>query len=211
MKTIYFVDFDNTISLIDVWDSLAERFSSEDWEQTIKDYDEHRISSHEFNLRMLGTLQGDPDEVRSFIMKIGIDPGFERFVKLARERDREIILVSDGYDFYIDIILERAGLGDLPYFSNHMEWEQDGVRWNFPHYLPDCERNMANCKCQHMRLEKNDLCRVYIGDGVSDICAAEKSDCIYAKNELRRYFEETNRPHKSFETFNDIIPLEFPK
>jgi 2-hydroxy-3-keto-5-methylthiopentenyl-1-phosphate phosphatase len=68
---------------------------------------------------------------------------------------------------------------------------------------------MANCKCQYLQLGEPGLRRVYIGDGVSDICAAEKADMVYAKADLRRYFERTARTFRSFETFDDIIADEF--
>ncbi|HPA47088.1 MAG TPA: MtnX-like HAD-IB family phosphatase [bacterium] len=209
MKTVYFVDFDNTVSMVDVWDTIVSRFSTGNWEQVIRDYDEHRISSWEFNTKMLRNLQGHREEVLRLISTVQVDSAFARFVELARSQDREILLVSDGYDFYIDPLLKKAGVPSLPYVSNHMEWTDGTVRWDFPHFLPDCERKMANCKCQYLRLEESGLRRVYIGDGVSDICAAEKVEVVYAKGDLRRYLESVGRDFHPFETFADVVAHEF--
>jgi len=51
MQTVYFVDFDNTVSLVDVWDNIVTRFAEGDVEHIVHDYDSGRISSHEFNLK----------------------------------------------------------------------------------------------------------------------------------------------------------------
>jgi 2,3-diketo-5-methylthio-1-phosphopentane phosphatase len=209
MKTVYFVDFDNTVSMVDVWDTIVSRFATGNWEQVIRDYDEHRISSWEFNTKMLRSLKGHREEVLGLISTVEVDPEFARFVELAQNRGREILLVSDGYDFYIDPLLEKAGVSGLRYVSNHLEWTDGTVRWDFPHFLPECERKMANCKCQHLRLEESELRRVYIGDGVSDICAAGKVEVVYAKGELRRYLESVGRDFHPFETFADVIEHEF--
>ncbi|MFH1738497.1 MAG: MtnX-like HAD-IB family phosphatase [bacterium] len=211
MKTVYFVDFDNTVSLIDVWDNIVARFAEGNWEEVIRDYEARRISSQEFNERLLRALHAEPEAVRSFILGVDLDPAFGRFVKLARDHERELILVSDGYDFYIEPLMEKAGMKEIPYFCNHLEWVNGSARWSFPYLLPDCEQKMANCKCQHLRLNEPELRRVYIGDGVSDICAAEKADIVYAKSDLRRYFQTKKLPFTPFETFEDIIPQEFPQ
>jgi 2,3-diketo-5-methylthio-1-phosphopentane phosphatase len=154
-------------------------------------------------------LRADAPQIRSFILSLGVDPGFSRFVDLARKQARDIIVVSDGYDLYIDPLLEKAGVPGVRYFSNHMEWVDGRPQAIFPHFRPDCERRMANCKCQYLRLGEPNLRRIYIGDGVSDICAAEKADVVYAKADLRRHFERTARPFRPFTTFDDIISAEF--
>lgn len=210
MNTVYFVDFDNTVSLVDVWDSIVARFAGPTWEEIVRDYDTHRISSYEFNKRLLEIVRGDLQEVRSFILGIDVDPDFSRFVKLARAHERNLVVLSDGYDFYIEPLLQKAGVRGTRYFSNHMEWVDGRPHATFPHFRPDCERHMANCKCQYLRLGERNLRRVYIGDGVSDICAAEKVDLVYAKADLRRHFERTAQAFRPFETFDDIIAAEFP-
>ena len=209
MQTVYFVDFDNTVSCVDVWDNIVTRFAQGDGESIVREYDSGQISSREFNRRLVGMLRADEHEVRSFIMSMEIDPSFQRFVELVREHDREILLVSDGYDLYIQPLLDREGLGYLPYFSNHMEWENGRARASFPHYRDDCETDMANCKCQYLRLGETALRRVYIGDGISDICAARRADVVYAKSDLQRHFEKEGNSFTPFKTFDDIISLEF--
>ena len=209
MQTVYFVDFDNTVSLVDVWDNIVTRFAEGDAEHIVHDYDSGRISSHEFNRRLVEMLRADEDEVRAFVMSMDIDPSFPRFVRLAREWGRDLTLLSDGYDFYIQPLLERVGLGDVRYFSNHIEWDNGRARATFPHRLDDCETEMANCKCQYLRLNEPGLRRVYIGDGISDICAAKRVEVIYAKSDLRRHLEKEGIVFTPFQSFEDIIRIEF--
>ena len=45
---------------------------------------------------------------------------------------------------------------------------------------------------------------VFIGDGVSDYCAADKADFLWAKSSLIKYCEKNNIKHSKFQDFSDI-------
>jgi 2-hydroxy-3-keto-5-methylthiopentenyl-1-phosphate phosphatase len=45
---------------------------------------------------------------------------------------------------------------------------------------------------------------VYIGDGISDRCAAEASDRVFATRELASYLDERGVPYEHFDDFHSI-------
>lgn len=205
--TLYFVDFDNTISQRDVWDSIVRVSAPDAWKEVIAAYVEGRISSRECNLRLAGCVRIPEPEARELVYSIGIDPTFHDFVRFARERNAPITILSDGYDYYIDLLLKREGLDSLTVFCNRMIWSGAGIEVEFPLIQPECERDMAHCKCQHLQNITGKR-RVYIGDGVSDTCAARKCEAIYAKRNLLDYCREEGLEHKPFESFLDVIEFE---
>ncbi|HOJ61422.1 MAG TPA: 2-hydroxy-3-keto-5-methylthiopentenyl-1-phosphate phosphatase, partial [bacterium] len=83
----------------------------------------------------------------------------------------------------------------------------DKIQVEFPLYRKECERDMAHCKCQHV-LPVQGLRRVYIGDGVSDTCAASKCDFVYAKRDLLEFCLKNRMAHCPFEDFQRIIERE---
>ena len=117
------------------------------------------------------------------------------------------MILSDGYDFYIDQLLKQEGLDSIPVYCNRMVWIDGGIEVEFPLFKEDCERDMAHCKCQHV-LAADGYRRVYIGDGVSDSCAAGKCDFVYAKCNLLDFCRESQIAHEPFTNFRDVIDFE---
>ncbi len=47
---------------------------------------------------------------------------------MAASRDVPVVLVSDGFAFYIRPMLEAAGLGHLEVVTNEQRWATTGIR-----------------------------------------------------------------------------------
>lgn len=207
MPTHYFVDFDNTISTQDVWDAIVRLFAPDAWQELVKAYVRGEITSRECNLRLSKMIPPREEEARRLVQSIGIDPTFRDFVRWTKSRECPLTIVSDGYDYYIDLLLGPEGLNDLPCYSNKAVWTASGIEVQFPYRRQECERDMANCKCQHIAVPES-VRRVYIGDGVSDFCAAEKCEQIYAKHDLLRYCQEKGVPCIPYTNFTEIMEQE---
>jgi 2-hydroxy-3-keto-5-methylthiopentenyl-1-phosphate phosphatase len=206
-KSAYFVDFDFTISQSDVWDAIVRYSDADAWKDVVGQYVRGEISSRIYNTRVAALVPPKKEAISQLVLEIGIDPTFPDFVQWLHNHDFPITIVSDGYDFYIDLLLKQAGLDCLPYFSNRMVWTEQGIEVEFPLYKKNCEKDMAHCKCQHFENFPN-LRHVYIGDGVSDICAATKCDTIYAKRNLLEYCQREHVPHTPFENYHQIMEAE---
>jgi 2-hydroxy-3-keto-5-methylthiopentenyl-1-phosphate phosphatase len=48
---------------------------------------------------------------------------------------------------------------------------------------------------------------VYIGDGLSDRCGVEKSDIVFAKDDLKTFCIENKIDFYEFENFEDILMM----
>lgn len=207
LNTQYFIDFDNTISQIDIWDTLMKTCDPVRWRSVVGAYVEGKISSRQCNLELAQSVKLNEIEARNLVEKIGVDPTFHDFVAWAGRKKFPLMILSDGYQFYIDQLLGREGLESIPVFCNRMVWTEGGIEVEFPLYKEDCERDMAHCKCQHV-LAANGCRKVYIGDGVSDTCAASKCDFVYAKCNLLEYCRERQLAHDPFANFLDVIERE---
>ncbi|MBI1388344.1 MAG: HAD-IB family phosphatase [bacterium] len=207
MESIYFIDFDNTISRHDVWDAIVKQYIPGFRERVVSQYIHGELSSRECNELLAQQLRAHEPDVRAMVMEIGVDPCFIEFAEWARAAGLPMRIVSDGYDYYIDLLMGEAGLSWIPRNSNEMRWVGDQVAVSFPHHRDECERDMANCKCGPvMRAEGKR--RVYIGDGISDACAAPRCEVIYAKGGLLAECQKRGLAHHPFESFDEILRLE---
>lgn len=198
-------DFDGTISVKDVTDSLLERFANPEWEEIEEAWKEGLISSQECMAEQYGLIKASREELEVFLGKVEIDPYFPEFLRFCNRFKHRFAVVSDGFDFYIERILKRYGLQDVEVFANHLEWAEDGIKTFFPHTNDECP-TCGNCKTNIFHSFKGPRNHVvYIGDGWSDRCIARESDTIFAKGKLIAFCHENSVPYIPYLTFADIL------
>jgi 2,3-diketo-5-methylthio-1-phosphopentane phosphatase len=133
---------------------------------------------------------------------VHIRPGFRELIALARERGWRVVVVSSGFHELIEPILEREGV-EVELHANRVDPRLDGWRvlWQ---YDESCDSCGESCKRSVVQEIAGDDEIVYIGDGISDRCAAEASDRVFATRGLARYLEERGVPFEHFDDFHSI-------
>ncbi len=207
MKSVVFCDFDGTIARRDVGYSLFRHFSNGENEKLIPDWKSGRLSSRECLRLEAAMVHATPAEIYSFLDQFDIDPGFAPFQERCSRDGLELYVVSDGLDFYIRYILERAGLSHLSVQSNIGRLENDGITIEFPRDTPSCRR-CGSCKgetIEQYRLEAGQPVQVaFVGDGYSDTCAVHQADLVLAKKDLELYCLKQNIVYTSYRDFFDV-------
>lgn len=202
-------DFDGTIALDDVVDSLLERYGLAGWERLEQRWRDGQIGSLECMRGQVELLDVGLEELHAYVDSVAIDPAFPEFVARARTLAMPLRVVSDGLDYVIRRILTRYGLGELPVVANELLPADVPGRWrlNSPFAAEGCRS--GTCKCalvQPTRAERIDL-SLLIGDGASDFCVAAKADFVFAKSKLIEYCRVERIPHQPIAGFADAIKL----
>ena len=69
--------------------------------------------------RIAKRLKGSREKMLDHILAIEkLDPYFLEFCSLCRDKNIDIKIVSDGFDFYIEAILNKYNLTGMEYYSN---------------------------------------------------------------------------------------------
>lgn len=207
MKALILCDFDGTISVRDMGYVLVSRFSVGDWEAIDRDFCEGKIGSKEAYLRIAKILKGDEESVLSFIRRHSeIDPHFKSFYQYCSENDIEVKIVSDGLDFYIRTILEIHRLSEIPFYANTTCLSGgEGMGISFPYVNEECGL-CGTCKRRIVQNHRKDYQRIFfVGNGLSDRCAAREADMAFAKDSLYPYCIDQDIDCHFFENFNDIL------
>ena len=198
-------DFDGTISTTDVGNRMFARFAGDGWEKVVRRWKDGEIGSRDCLVGECDLARATPEQVKAFALTREIDPYFQRFEKYCRDRGVEVVILSDGLDFYIDLLLEKYGLKHLPSFANHLEFHGDRLIPGFPYFEMGC-RQCGNCKGYHVRrYQRQGRTVIYIGDGFSDRCGVREADHVLAKGDLLRYCQEQGIACRPFEDFQDIL------
>ncbi len=207
MKHLILCDFDGTISIRDISYELLSAFAKGNWEEIDRQYREGKIGSREAYTRIAGICEATPKEMEGFIReKSLIDPYFGRFHDYCLRKGIDLNIVSDGFDIYINRILEHHDLPLIPIFANRISFKRGGrIRFDYPHHNPDCGL-CGTCK-RTILLEKRPLYDriTYIGNGYSDRCAAQEADQRYAKEALFDHFVREGIDCTYFDHFGEVM------
>jgi 2,3-diketo-5-methylthio-1-phosphopentane phosphatase len=202
-------DFDGTITVEDVTDSLLDRFAPPEWQVLEHRWRNGEIGSAECMAGQVALLDASREEIDAHLASMRIDPAFPQFVEAVLAAGSTLRIVSDGLDYAIRAILSRYRLDGLPVLANRLV--QDGPRsWKLETPFSDrhCRIASGNCKCVNAVREHNRRHRVLlIGDGASDFCAAAEADHVFAKHRLIEHCRHAGIPHQSIVGFADAIAL----
>ncbi|HEV8516559.1 MAG TPA: HAD-IB family phosphatase [Candidatus Limnocylindrales bacterium] len=200
------VDYDGTVSLLDVGDTLLARHVADRAALTEQDrrYEEGRIGSRELMLWDMAVLPADAGLLRAEAASIGQDEGLVRLVAIARGHGAAVEIVSDGLGFYVEPKLAELGLADLPVVTNENRLEAPGRGMAFPYGHPRCFV-CGTCKRERVRAHQAaHRAVVYIGDGTSDRFAAAHADVVFAKDSLARICRDEGWPYHAWKRLADV-------
>ena len=208
MKTKFhiYTDFDGTISVGDVGDQVFENFTDSTWRDVLQQWYDGKIGSKEYYVRCSEIMRMTEQQLNDFCETQKIDSFFKNFESYCQTKNYPLTVLSDGMDNYIKRILFNNNLQHLKIYANRLIFlKNNKVEPEFPYYEKGCLK-CANCKGAHIREHRIDAeIVVYIGDGISDLCALPESDIIFARDELKLYCQEKNISHNAFNDFEIIL------
>jgi 2-hydroxy-3-keto-5-methylthiopentenyl-1-phosphate phosphatase len=201
-------DFDGTVSLEDVTDTLLAKLGRSGWEELEAQWRSGSIGSRECMAGQVSLLGGEVSELDAVIDGIGIDPGFPAFVKLARALGVTVVILSDGLDYAIKRILAAHGIDSpLQVVANHLlRTPAEAWQLAFPHAKVDCRSGNCKCACAK-RQQWQGRSTLVIGDGRSDVCVANRADFVFAKDRLLEHCRDSSIPHRAITGFMEAAAL----
>ncbi len=206
LRVSILVDYDGTISRLDVGDDLLRRYGPDAAETARQDaaYDAGRVGSRELMQWDMDVLPHDPELLRREAEAAGQDEAFPAFVAVASQAGAAVEVVSDGLGFYVAPNLARLGLADVPAATNENRVRDGGRGLSFPYGHPACFV-CGTCKRERVRAHQA-LGRVvvFIGDGTSDRYAAFHADLVFAKGPLADFCAAAGWPFRAWSDFAEL-------
>jgi len=204
-KIAVLCDFDGTVAQDDVGNLLFRTFSRGDAADVVARWKRGEISSRECLEKEAELVRCCPDELKRFVHSHRLDPYFKDFHDFARQRGIEVVVLSDGLDYYIEQLLMRNGLGGIEFFANRLHVDGGTLRVEFPWYNLLACTECGCCKTHHLFRYRNEgYYIVYVGDGLSDRCPCESADLVFAKGDLLQHCRTRKIAHIEFRNFRDV-------
>ena len=188
------LDWDGTVTEVDSLHMVLLEFG----DHGVYDEAERRLGRgltlHEVIAYEFSTVTAPLEDVARWVREhVRVRDGFH---DLAAEHRPTIL--SSGFRELIEPVLEREGL-ELEVLANELETRPDGWRVRF--------RDDAVCAacgepCKRAALGEENV--VFVGDGVSDHCAALVADRVFARDRLAAYLDREGVPYGRWEDFRDV-------
>jgi 2,3-diketo-5-methylthio-1-phosphopentane phosphatase len=196
-----FLDFDGTISTVDVGMHLLDRAGSPEWQELHDQFERGEIGSRECIAAQWALIDGDPATLRALAAEVALDPGFVPLVDAVRDAGAELVVVSDGFGFYVRDACAPLGIDVL---TNAVDFATGELR--FPHADPGCAcASCGVCKQAPIRdAQARGRKTVLIGDGASDRPAALLADFVFAKGTLASWCSTSGVTYTPFDTLDDV-------
>ncbi|WP_218057451.1 MtnX-like HAD-IB family phosphatase [Gilliamella sp. WF3-4] len=202
---IVLCDFDGTISVKDVTDTLLSHFGQAGCDELEELWVSGKIGSQECMSKQIALMDASLDELNEVLSQIEIDADFKSFINYAEQNNIPVHVVSDGLDYAIEFILKRHGITRLPIFANKlMHNDLRSWRLEFPYANKDCIKQSGNCKCHHVKKQQYFPQILYVGDGTSDYCVSHHVDFVFAKDKLVNYCKENHINHCKITSFAEV-------
>lgn len=204
-----FCDFDGTITKEDTLNKFLRVYADKKWLELEDDWVSGKIGSRECTSKQMELVPSlTIEEIDKFINTIDIDENFKDFMEFVKSENIDFYIVSDGFDYFINRILEKNGFKEIRVFSNHLEVKDGKFFCSFPYSNPKCKTGAGMCKCNIIKKEKNVTNAVYyVGDGVSDFCASKCANKVFAKGRLLEYCKKNKIAENGligFSSFDEI-------
>ncbi|OCG00317.1 MtnX-like HAD-IB family phosphatase [Gilliamella sp. wkB112] len=201
---IVLCDFDGTISVKDVTDTLLSHFGQDGCDELEELWVNGKIGSQECMSKQIALMKANLDELNYVLSQIEIDPTFKAFIEYTETNHIPVHIVSDGLDYAIQFILKRHGMEHLPIFANKLLHDNDrSWRLEFPYANKNCIKQSGNCKCNHVKQQHfNQI--LYVGDGTSDYCVSHNVDFVFAKDKLIHYCKKNKIEYSAINCFADV-------
>ena len=198
------VDYDGTVALTDVSDTVMADHVTGDWEAEVAAYDAGLAGSRRLMTLEMSLVDADPAELFATAAAQPHDAGFAPFVRRAQAAGIPVEIVSDGFGFFIEPAMVALGLPDLPVVTARTAFAGRGASIEFPNGHPRCFV-CGTCKRERVLAHRAAGRRVvFVGDGESDRYAAGYADIVFAKRALVRICLEAGWPFDQFTEFREV-------
>lgn len=198
-------DFDGTITIFNVLNSLYEKFAAPSYKETLERWNRGEISTMEEIETVFATVSASRAEMESFLDTVELDSGFPSLLNYCLEAGIKFAIVSDGLYWYIEYIMCYHEIQEVSVYACEIHFEPGGYRFSYPWFDPSTPMRSVSKSTIVRDYQSKGSKVVFVGDGVSDFEAAQVADIVYARDELLDYTKDHGIQAREFSDMGDII------
>jgi len=199
-------DFDDTAAVQNVAEMLLSRFGDPDWKDVRQSFRDGHMDLKEYQEITFRNIRADRATMQSYVKEhANLRPYFRELWGFCLSNNIPMAVVSQGLDFYIEALLEREGVGQVPVYAVDTEFLDGKISYHYNHTCPGKE-SQGNSKGFVVESFQDRGCHVFFaGDGRSDLEAARVADVIFAHSTLAKFCDEEGIAYQPFNDFGGML------
>lgn len=200
------LDFDDTIVLDNTARQIFEQFAGPGWQALQDEYRNGRLTVEQYNAAALDLVEAKEGELVAFVRdNARVRDGFFELIDWAHWHGWLVVVVSNGFDLYVDTVLGDLGVDRV---ARHTGRARFDYRWRVRYLSPRGIEVLEGFKLSYAAAFKNagDFV-VYVGDGASDVEAATLAQVVFARTTLLERLKDQHPRVYPFETFHDVVKV----
>jgi 2-hydroxy-3-keto-5-methylthiopentenyl-1-phosphate phosphatase len=206
MAAVLCIDFDDTVVEQDIAAQILERFAASGWRTLRADMAAGRLSLEQYSAAALDMVEAEAGELVAFALSEARPrPGFLELLDWAHWNDWLPVVLSNGWDLYIDPILDQMGVTRV---VRHCGRARFTYRWRLRYLSPRGIEVADGFKLSYVASYRDQGDFVaYVGDGRSDVAPARISQAVFARDLLLETLADEHPQLHRFETFHDVVAI----
>jgi len=201
-KTAIICDFDGTMTMKDIGDSILRHFKIANAQEIEKSYS-LQTNLEKWMREKFKKLTAKPQEIEKYVLSIvQMRRGASDLIKFCRQNSIPFEIVSGGVDVYAEPILKKLKIKVKSFFGK-ARYSSDGYVLEYP--FLDEKITLAQFKMDRVQSYRRKGMRViFCGDGTSDLKAAKAADLVYATKKLLKLCKEKKIKCLPLVTFSSL-------
>ena len=200
------VDFDDTAAAQNVAEMLLSRFGHPTWQDVRERFRASELTLNEYQEITFRNIQADLPTMQGYVKDhASLRPYFKELWNYCQAQDIPMAIVSQGLDFYIQALLQKEGVAEVPVYSVNTEFTPQGITYQYRYTRPGEERRGNSKGLLVDQFRERGHYVFYAGDGISDFEAASRADLLFAHRTLAQECDRNNIPFRLFTDFQDML------
>jgi len=185
---------------------LLKRFAGPDWGRHRQRFRAGELTLKEYQEAAFREIRADRATMQAYVQQHAtLRPYFRELWDHCTARAIPMAIVSHGLDFYIQALLEKEHLAEVPVYSVHASFGPEGISYEY-RYAYRGQEHRGNSKGWVVdQYRQQGYHVVYVGDGHSDLEAADKADLLFAHSTLAEECRQRGISFLPFRDFQDVL------
>ena len=199
-------DFDDTAAVQNVAELLLNQFGDPTWQELRRQFRAGQLTLMGYQEVTFRNIQADRAEMQAYVKEHAtLRPHFKELWDHCQTHQVPLAIVSHGLDFYIEALLEKEGLPQIPVYAVHTSFASQGITYEYRYACPGQE-HLGNSKALVVEwFQQQGYHVTYVGDGRSDFPPASKADLVFAHSVLAEECGRQQVPFHQFRDFGDVL------